>query len=108
MLEKASLKFPGAPVANFSSSHSVILDVPLKQAFDILGSGTHLEEVSRLSPISTAFELGDTASIPVAPGSLPISKNLYLLDAEPGGLDRTWFRMHETAYLLGIRNEVSF
>ncbi|KAJ3496013.1 hypothetical protein NLJ89_g10540 [Agrocybe chaxingu] len=56
------------PPPNFFSSYSVVLPVPISNAFDVLGRGDAYEPVARLSALCKMFELlgKDNVQLPVA------------------------------------------
>ena len=98
--------FPPAPPHNFVVTYSVVLPYSLDRVFSVLGSGSNLEAVARLSAATQDFTLGDTVTIPVPEGGVENSRGNQL--SEPvkdgeAGAKRTSFKMTEHfSTLLGL------
>ena len=90
--------FPLAPSHNFVVTYSVVLPYPPDRVFSVLGSGSNLEAIARLSSAVQDFTLGETVTIPEPEGGVERSRGNQLLepvkDGEQG-VKRTSFKMQE-------------
>ncbi|KAI5838418.1 hypothetical protein DFP73DRAFT_564947 [Morchella snyderi] len=90
---------PEIPIANFTTTNSVLLPHPLPTVFPVLTSGSNLETVARLSDLCTAFTTGETRSISISPGLLSTARGTSSLPASAAaaqsGLERTTFVLEE-------------
>jgi hypothetical protein len=93
--------FPPAPPHNFTVSNSVILPYPPSQVFSILGAGSNLEVVARLSSAVKDFTLGETVHIPLPEGGVAKSRGNQLSKPLEGGegVKRTTLRLQESFFV---------
>jgi hypothetical protein len=98
--------FPPAPPHNFVVTYSVVLPYSPDRVFSVLGSGSNLEAIARLSTAAEDFTLGETVTIPVPEGGVENSRGNQLLEPVKNGeegVKRTSFKMKEKfSTLLGL------
>jgi len=98
--------FPPAPPYNFVVTYSVVLPYPPDKVFSVLGSGSNLEAIARLSSAAQDFTPGETVKIPLPERGVENSRGNQL--SEPvkdgeAGVKRTSFTMKEKfSTLLGL------
>jgi len=109
-----SLPHKTNPPPNFFSEYSVVVNVPLKEAYTTLGTSAGHERVCRLSKLSTGFELleKDVVQLPVKahPEGKKLSESAVrtasVTDGSPQGkgdgmkITRQHFTMEETVPIL--------
>src|SRR5437870_90562 len=91
--------FPIAPPSNFTSTYSVHLPHAPDRVFAVLGAGSNLETVARLSTAVQSAELGETELVPLPDCGVAQSRGNQLLEPVKEGegkvAKRTVLRMHE-------------
>ena len=94
---------PPQPPHNFTATHSVVLPYTPSEVFDILGDGSNLEAVARLSTAVESFTPGETVTVPLPEGGIPGSRGNQLAEPlkEGDGARRTTMAMQEVIPVLG-------
>lgn len=93
---------------NFTTTHSVVIDQPLRVVFPILGTNEGHERVCRLSPICTFFQLLDKDAVSLPEGIALTKSHARTLPASTSktALPRQSFKMTETISVVGIKKDV--